>query len=151
MIVLCRLLLFLFFFFFSSRRRHTRLQGDWSSDVCSSDLYWVARCCRSLSAAAANQGDGGRCVTAASASRVDAVRYSARPHPGRCREHTTRRNSAQRSPAARAPRRLPERKSGRLKTSVSSNPSSATLTRSRSRRHVEFPEGKIRHPPTPPH
>src|SRR5205807_4954032 len=24
---------------FSSRRRHTRLQGDWSSDVCSSDLY----------------------------------------------------------------------------------------------------------------
>src|SRR5256885_3020089 len=26
------------FFFFSSRRRHTRLQGDWSSDVCSSDL-----------------------------------------------------------------------------------------------------------------
>src|SRR5256885_1380058 len=26
------------FFFFSSRRRHTRLQGDWSSDVCSFDL-----------------------------------------------------------------------------------------------------------------
>src|SRR5256885_1668412 len=24
--------------FFSSRRRHTRFQGDWSSDVCSSDL-----------------------------------------------------------------------------------------------------------------
>src|SRR5256885_2952376 len=24
--------------FFSSRRRHTRLQGDWSSDVCSSDV-----------------------------------------------------------------------------------------------------------------
>src|SRR5688500_19291925 len=41
-------------FFFSSRRRHTRLPGDWSSDVCSSDLgvpdpqtgekpEWVAR------------------------------------------------------------------------------------------------------------
>src|SRR2546426_4485758 len=30
------------FFFFSSRRRHTRLQGDWSSDVCSSDLdMWI--------------------------------------------------------------------------------------------------------------
>src|SRR5205807_6947479 len=28
----------LLLFFFSSRRRHTRLQGDWSSDVCSSDL-----------------------------------------------------------------------------------------------------------------
>src|SRR5437762_5937645 len=27
------------FFFFSSRRRHTRYIGDWSSDVCSSDLY----------------------------------------------------------------------------------------------------------------
>src|SRR5688500_19112775 len=27
-----------FYFFFSSRRRHTSLQGDWSSDVCSSDL-----------------------------------------------------------------------------------------------------------------
>src|SRR5688500_19134032 len=29
---------FIYLFFFSSRRRHTRLQGDWSSDVCSSDL-----------------------------------------------------------------------------------------------------------------
>src|SRR6266850_4022769 len=29
---------FSIFFFFSSRRRHTILQGDWSSDVCSSDL-----------------------------------------------------------------------------------------------------------------
>src|SRR6266487_5298800 len=27
-----------FVFFFSSRRRHTRWTGDWSSDVCSSDL-----------------------------------------------------------------------------------------------------------------
>src|SRR6267142_5201220 len=26
-------------FFFSSRRRHTRLTCDWSSDVCSSDLF----------------------------------------------------------------------------------------------------------------
>src|SRR5256885_12745341 len=36
-------LYFCFFFFFSSRRRHTRLQGDWSSDVCSSDLCWWPR------------------------------------------------------------------------------------------------------------
>src|ERR1017187_9891037 len=28
-------------FFFSSRRRHTRYIGDWSSDVCSSDLFNV--------------------------------------------------------------------------------------------------------------
>src|SRR2546422_7772216 len=38
-----------FFFFFSSRRRHTRCSRDWSSDVCSSDLYrcrspWSAGC-----------------------------------------------------------------------------------------------------------
>src|SRR5690606_40620657 len=26
-------------FFFSSRRRHTRFSRDWSSDVCSSDLW----------------------------------------------------------------------------------------------------------------
>src|SRR5207248_3911664 len=32
------LFFFFFFFFFSSRRRHTRSYGDWSSDVCSSDL-----------------------------------------------------------------------------------------------------------------
>src|SRR5690348_18011138 len=31
-------ILYLLFFFFSSRRRHTRWTGDWSSDVCSSDL-----------------------------------------------------------------------------------------------------------------
>src|SRR5437764_8529858 len=33
---------FFFFFFFSSRRRHTRYIGDWSSDVCSSDLARAA-------------------------------------------------------------------------------------------------------------
>src|SRR5690606_39653899 len=27
------------FFFFSSRRRHTSFSRDWSSDVCSSDLF----------------------------------------------------------------------------------------------------------------
>src|SRR5688500_20072079 len=34
-------IMFYILFFFSSRRRHTRLQGDWSSDVCSSDLMGV--------------------------------------------------------------------------------------------------------------
>src|SRR3989449_846487 len=33
--------LFFLFFFFSSRRRHTRCSRDWSSDVCSSDLFAV--------------------------------------------------------------------------------------------------------------
>src|SRR5262245_63097112 len=33
------ILYFLIYFFFSSRRRHTRCLSDWSSDVCSSDLF----------------------------------------------------------------------------------------------------------------
>src|SRR5688500_6374793 len=43
-----------FAFFFSSRRRYTRLQGDWSSDVCSSDL-----------------GDGDRLLAADDLHRLD--------------------------------------------------------------------------------
>src|SRR5256886_4230994 len=46
---MCRILDGVFFevecsyvFFFSSRRRHTRFDCDWSSDVCSSDLYVTA-------------------------------------------------------------------------------------------------------------
>src|SRR5256885_663275 len=42
-------------FFFSSRRRHTRLQGDWSSDVCSSDLLIINNVV---------YGNGGRCIHA---------------------------------------------------------------------------------------
>src|SRR4051794_41359724 len=38
-----------FFFFFSSRRRHTRWTGDWSSDVCTSDL--VGALCRGRASA----------------------------------------------------------------------------------------------------
>src|SRR5437762_14304343 len=38
-------------FFFSSRRRHTRYIGDWSSDVCSSDL--LRRCQLGVSASKA--------------------------------------------------------------------------------------------------
>src|SRR5699024_12482054 len=37
-------------FFFSSRRRHTRSKRDWSSDVCSSDLYNALSCYESISA-----------------------------------------------------------------------------------------------------
>src|SRR5256885_6424629 len=45
------------YFFFSSRRRHTRLQGDWSSDVCSSDLQVTHA---GLAGVAANDGGDGR-------------------------------------------------------------------------------------------
>src|SRR5688500_1393294 len=41
MFILFLMFVFCMCFFFSSRRRHTRLQGDWSSDVCSSDLFVV--------------------------------------------------------------------------------------------------------------
>src|SRR5690606_8501008 len=34
--------------FFSSRRRHTRFSRDWSSDVCSSDLYLVVNVMSSM-------------------------------------------------------------------------------------------------------
>src|SRR6266446_8395207 len=47
------------FFFFSSRRRHTRLQGDWSSDVCSSDL-WAASASFDPSLALLERGDCNR-------------------------------------------------------------------------------------------
>src|SRR6266852_6759399 len=36
------MMILMYFFFFSSRRRHTRCYRDWSSDVCSSDLYRAA-------------------------------------------------------------------------------------------------------------
>src|SRR5256885_13998018 len=44
-------------FFFSSRRRHTRLQGDWSSDVCSSDL-----CCMAPIKGLSQSGESLRCI-----------------------------------------------------------------------------------------
>src|SRR5207248_8374843 len=50
--------------FFSSRRRHTRSYGDWSSDVCSSDLDshqapgLIAQDGRLKIITAANQGEG---------------------------------------------------------------------------------------------
>src|SRR6266487_966462 len=43
-------------FFFSSRRRHTRWTGDWSSDVCSSDLW---RQCKQADQMQADRGIAG--------------------------------------------------------------------------------------------
>src|SRR5256885_15540992 len=47
-----------FFFFFQSRRRHTRLQGDWSSAVCSSDLGFGMPHCLSRAAVAQPEAMG---------------------------------------------------------------------------------------------
>src|SRR5690606_39612657 len=43
-------------FFFSSRRRHTRFSRDWSSDVCSSDLYGAERVLLTLAEGFAARG-----------------------------------------------------------------------------------------------
>src|SRR6266516_7678933 len=45
----------MFFFFFSCRRRHTISYGDWSSDVCSSDLAEVFERLRAWRAATAKE------------------------------------------------------------------------------------------------
>src|SRR5207248_7794791 len=50
-------------FFFSSRRRHTRSYGDWSSDVCSSDLS---------TSAGREDADWEEVLAACSAAGVDA-------------------------------------------------------------------------------
>src|SRR5256885_10652211 len=75
--VVVHVLLLIFFFFFSSRRRHTRLQGDWSSDVCSSDLWWYlpsvsvrsSTCSLTCSQAAALTGLGSSSSTTPSSRR----------------------------------------------------------------------------------
>src|SRR5256884_1147652 len=45
--------------FFSSRRRHTSCSGDWSSDVCSSDLQTAAPSSSFLSLGTGRAGRGG--------------------------------------------------------------------------------------------
>src|SRR2546426_9082993 len=60
-------------FFFSSRRRHTRLQGDWSSDVCSSDLEGQAE---EAGAAGAASPPRDRHLRAGSRSGGDGVRIA---------------------------------------------------------------------------
>src|SRR5256885_5360063 len=61
------------FFFFSSRRRHTRLQGDWSSDVCSSDLHVVTvqRVFPNTPAEEAGVREGDRILSIADTSVLD--------------------------------------------------------------------------------
>src|SRR5205807_6155426 len=69
-------LLLFFFFFFSSRRRHTRLQGDWSSDVCSSDLFPIASPWRSV------------CIASSSPANAWSSRFPA-DRTRRSEEHTS--------------------------------------------------------------
>src|SRR3989454_4318151 len=72
-IYLCRLWVEMYFyFFFSSRRRHTRLQGDWSSDVCSSDLTALHL---ALLAVGVKPGDEVITVSHSFIATANAVRY----------------------------------------------------------------------------
>src|SRR5437762_14357205 len=69
------------FFFFSSRRRHTRYIGDWSSDVCSSDLW----CLDNLVAVQRRQEPPGRLGLAVRDHHVVVLERVARA--GRARHH----------------------------------------------------------------
>src|SRR6266567_7236518 len=55
-LVFILIMVFYFVFFFSSRRRHTRLDCDWSSDVCSSDLHRAPQRTAALVHEAAQRG-----------------------------------------------------------------------------------------------
>src|SRR5690348_17601490 len=79
----------LFFgFFFSSRRRHTRWTGDWSSDVCSSDLAQTA--------------DGPRAGSRPRPGRDPAAAVGLRARNALWRDHLSRDTSQ--GGGARAPR-----------------------------------------------
>src|SRR5256885_3723021 len=78
----------LLFFFFSSRRRHTRLQGDWSSDVCSSDLAGIA----------AQEGGHARGGGAAPCALPPGADLAGRP--GAVRRHPCARGAAHRGGGA---------------------------------------------------
>src|SRR2546426_12797146 len=63
--------MFIIFFFFSSRRRHTRLQGDWSSDVCSSDLTAFLDAMRAEGLELAEEGRSWKVQGPTSTGRLD--------------------------------------------------------------------------------
>src|SRR5436305_13234932 len=87
-------MLFIIFFFFSSRRRHTRCGRDWSSDVCSSDLFEVQ-------VRAGAEGEGG----------AQAPEAGARPRDQAAPEDRHQRLRDEEGP--RAPLRSEERRVGK--------------------------------------
>src|SRR5258707_6879240 len=70
-------------FFFSSRRRHTRYWRDWSSDVCSSDLFVEHR--------ETGRGDGAYPTRRSRQQRL----LDAHRHAQRSEEHTSELQSRQ--------------------------------------------------------
>src|SRR2546422_10217549 len=77
------------FFFFSSRRRHTRCSRDWSSDVCSSDLFQLPReQCREEAESAHSRATGSQRLRRRRAQQV--------PRQDRLGLEETRRRSEER-------------------------------------------------------
>src|SRR5205807_4291475 len=70
----------------SSRRRHTRLQGDWSSDVCSSDLQMAAAGFRRPQADL-GYGEPDDWITAGQAFELGTRTLTAIATPGHTRGH----------------------------------------------------------------
>src|SRR5438876_3477446 len=85
-------------FFFSSRRRHTRWTGDWSSDVCSSDL--------STSFRSRDPSHGGAPRPAPRRGSVDILPVLAFHQPGEPAEHQQKQHHPYAESAARRLRRL---------------------------------------------
>src|SRR5205807_4928741 len=94
-------------FFFSSRRRHTTLQGDWSSDVCSSDL--VDRAHPTSSFVIPGLSSDQRRIEAVGPEGGDEARSEERRVGKECR--STRA-------AARSKRREPSRRHGAVETAT---------------------------------
>src|SRR5256885_11838563 len=80
---------FRYFFFFSSRRRHTRLQGDWSSDVCSSDLPTPRRSFSTCAHPRRRWRSRRRICRSSSASRSSSAGASRKGGSARSEEHTS--------------------------------------------------------------
>src|SRR5256885_6151682 len=82
----------LLLFFFSSRRRHTRLQGDWSSDVCSSDLRRDSAHSRRDRADAARSRRGVRAIARDDPPPNPALRPDGVPQPRTAYAHQALRS-----------------------------------------------------------
>src|SRR5207245_3822898 len=75
-------------FFFSSRRRHTRCYRDWSSDVCSSDL-WVNLPERAAGKDDQSCGFPGSILPSATSAGVDPSRSEERRVGKECRSRAS--------------------------------------------------------------
>src|SRR5437867_7939182 len=136
-----------FVFFFSSRRRHTRSYGDWSSDVCSSDL------------APADDGVGGHrsarsrnrnrsrrlntyfrsLLSCAILGYADAPRSGSGPDPGAADRRLTRREGGGGIDPERRidiPPAFPARQRGRIAVRARADRGATAVLRNREQRRI---------------